>query len=82
MRETSERVLLGTIDEFDIQTNWPGAPQKAVLGYCGKADSYPGSKADAKEELQTLIDTGEVVRFEDRCTLSDGNEATKLRRNP
>ena len=80
MRETSKRVLLGTIEEFDIQTNWPGAPQKAVLGYCGQTDSYPGNEADAKTELQQLIDAGEVVRFDDRCTLSDADETTKLRR--
>jgi len=76
--DIDEQVLLGTIEEFDVQTEWPGAPERAVLNYCADSDTYPYGREDATSDLERLVDAGKVERFVDRCEVADDEEVTKL----
>jgi hypothetical protein len=77
--QTATRMLLGVIDEFDQQTEFPGAPKRAVLNFA--AENLPVDRDTAAARLVELEAAGRLERYEDTSTLVDAEgEITKIKR--
>ena len=77
--DTITRMLLGVIDEFDAQSEFAGAPKRAVLNFA--SERLPIDRETAAGRLIELEAAGRLKRFNDVSTLVETDEEIpKLKR--